>query len=449
MPAESDPRIASIREPTGATVQSLPHTPRVLKTDEDVTTIVGHSTPRRRESDHFRVLSREAERSPLLAALSGRQVVVVVMIVFVATALTLLTGPTTKHVRFAIFDVAVVAAAIYAGLAGGLFAILVGILVVTYAWLPPHGSLSLTDPSSIFASCRVRSRRPDRHRACSAIPPTDAPSLPSRMTRPSRPRNGAGSSSRPAACWPRRSTTRRRSRASRSSPFRRFADWCAVDLLVDGRIKRLAVAHADPDKDALDRATSTCGSGRPSSTIAALPPSSARAIRCSFRWSPTPVLEQVARSPEHLAQLRALGIHSAMIVPMTTRGMVLGALTLISSRPERRFTDADFNIAQALGRRAAVAIDNARLYRAARAANEVKTNFIATMSHELRTPLSAIIGFQELLADGVSGPVSEGQKQPLERIKASAMQLMSLIEEILLFARLDAGTETVTLGRFP
>ena len=71
------------------------------------------------------------------------------------------------------------------------------------------------------------------------------------------------------------------------------------------------------------------------------------------------------------------------------------------------------------------------------------------MSHELRTPLTAIIGFQELLADGVSGPVSEGQQQPLERIKASALRLLSLIEEILLFARLDAGSETIDVETFP
>jgi len=148
------------------------------------------------------------------------------------------------------------------------------------------------------------------------------------------------------------------------------------------------------------------------------------------------VLVKMARNDEHLALLRSIGIHSAMIVPIETRGMILGALTLVSSRPERHFDEADLTTAESLGRRAAVAIDNARLYRAARAADEIKRNFLATMSHELRTPLTAIIGFEQLLADGVSGPVSEGQKQPLRRIKACAQQLQSLIEEMFLLARL-------------
>jgi signal transduction histidine kinase len=155
------------------------------------------------------------------------------------------------------------------------------------------------------------------------------------------------------------------------------------------------------------------------------------------------MLVKVARDADHLAVLRSVGIHSAMIVPIATRGMILGALTLVSSHSERRFDEADLATAEALGRRAAVAIDNARLYRSARAADEIKRNFLATMSHELRTPLTAIIGFDELLAEGISGPVSEGQKEPLERIKVSAKRLLSLIEEMFLFARLDAGDEPV------
>jgi signal transduction histidine kinase len=65
------------------------------------------------------------------------------------------------------------------------------------------------------------------------------------------------------------------------------------------------------------------------------------------------------------------------------------------------------------------------------------------MSHELRTPLAAIMGYQELLADGITGPITEAQGQQLGRIKASARHLLSLIDEILTFTRLDAGRETL------
>ncbi|HWZ60818.1 MAG TPA: HAMP domain-containing sensor histidine kinase [Gemmatimonadaceae bacterium] len=79
----------------------------------------------------------------------------------------------------------------------------------------------------------------------------------------------------------------------------------------------------------------------------------------------------------------------------------------------------------------------------AEGANQAKGNFLAVMSHELRTPLSAIIGYEELLADGITGPVTEAQRQQLSRIKASARHLLQLIDEILTFSRAEAGREQV------
>ena len=76
-------------------------------------------------------------------------------------------------------------------------------------------------------------------------------------------------------------------------------------------------------------------------------------------------------------------------------------------------------------------------------ANTSKTDFLAVMSHELRTPLTAIMGYEELLSDGITGPITELQRQQLGRINASARHLLGLIDEILTFARIDIGRERI------
>lgn len=73
--------------------------------------------------------------------------------------------------------------------------------------------------------------------------------------------------------------------------------------------------------------------------------------------------------------------------------------------------------------------------------SRAKSEFLAVMSHELRTPLSAIIGYEELLFDGITGPVNEGQRTQLARIKASATHLLSLIDEVLTLSRVEGGRE--------
>ncbi len=101
---------------------------------------------------------------------------------------------------------------------------------------------------------------------------------------------------------------------------------------------------------------------------------------------------------------------------------------------ERARADAESSMTQAVAARAE-----------AERANGAKSDFLAVMSHELRTPLAAIMGYQELLADGITGPINEQQAQQLGRIKVSARHLLSLIDEILTFTRLDAGQETLII----
>ena len=166
------------------------------------------------------------------------------------------------------------------------------------------------------------------------------------------------------------------------------------------------------------------------------------------------LLERIAEDDEHLALLRRVGPRSLLCVPLVAAGRVLGSLLFGLRGHEQRYGPSDLEVAQELARRVALAVDHARLYDAARAAqreaeaaNRAKSDFLATMSHELRTPLSAIIGYAELLADGVVAPVVPAQEAPLLRIGASARHLLALIEDILTFARVEAGRDELRTTR--
>jgi len=222
-----------------------------------------------------------------------------------------------------------------------------------------------------------------------------------------------------------------------------LADWCSVDLAdPDGKVRQVVVSHRDEGKirwaKELNKRYPPDHSG---------PTGVGHVIRTGlaelYADISDAMLVAAARDADHLAIMRELEIKSALIVPMIARGRTLGALTLISSGSGRRYDEADQALAMELATRAAIAIDNAQLYRSALAASESKSAFLATMSHELRTPLNAIIGYQSLLAEGIDGRLNDPQLVQLTRIRSSADHLLGLIDEVLTFSRVDAGKEMV------
>src|SRR5690606_20415749 len=86
---------------------------------------------------------------------------------------------------------------------------------------------------------------------------------------------------------------------------------------------------------------------------------------------------------DHARLIRALGARTLIAVPLVARGQTLGVLSLLSAAPERRFDEADLALALELSRRAAIAIDNAQLYRETRQAVRVRDEFLSVASHEL------------------------------------------------------------------
>ncbi len=216
-----------------------------------------------------------------------------------------------------------------------------------------------------------------------------------------------------------------------------LADWCTVDVLEDERtIKRLAVAHVDPkkiewayelqqryppDMDALQGVPNVLRTGKSE-------------IYSEIRDE---MLVAAAHDAEHLQIMRDIGFTSAIIVPLVTQGRTLGAITLIAAESGRKFGPEDVALAESLAQRAAIAIDNARLYRDAQAASRLKDEFLATVSHELRTPLTAVLGWAHMLRAGQLD--EQGEAQALEIIERNARAQAQLIDDLLDVSRIITG----------
>jgi PAS domain S-box-containing protein len=144
----------------------------------------------------------------------------------------------------------------------------------------------------------------------------------------------------------------------------RFADWYAVDVADNGRFRRIAVVHKDASKQEWARKSMDLFAPEADELEG-----TARVVRTGeavlYRTISDELLAASTLSKEHHHVLSTLGMESAMCVPLTAGGRTFGALMLVSDDPERLFDEEDLDFAKHLGRRAAVAVDNARLYRQA------------------------------------------------------------------------------------
>jgi signal transduction histidine kinase len=134
-----------------------------------------------------------------------------------------------------------------------------------------------------------------------------------------------------------------------------------------------------------------------------------------------------------------------MDVPITCATEILGTMICYALEAHRDFGPDERHVAQQVALRIARAVEHARVLYECESAVHTKSEFLARMSHELRTPLNAISGYTDLLQLGVAD--AEQQRLYQDRIKAATLQLLSLIEEILAFARLEAGKEELQTDR--
>jgi signal transduction histidine kinase len=223
-----------------------------------------------------------------------------------------------------------------------------------------------------------------------------------------------------------------------------LADWVMISVLrADGVLRRAAVVHRDAGRRDAARAlhelpVAADGTDPVWEVLKSREP---RLERCADDAS----LARLAPDPEQRERLRTLGTDSLMIVPLVARDQAIGAIALGSGNGARAFDAADLELARDLALRAALALDNARLFSAAQQANRAKSDFLAAISHDLRTPLNSIIGHADLLTLGIPDTLSAASQAHVDRIRTGAAHLLHLIDQLISHVRLEANREVVNL----
>lgn len=223
-----------------------------------------------------------------------------------------------------------------------------------------------------------------------------------------------------------------------------LGDLCVVDLAEEGeRIRRVAVADIDPKREEL---VWRVAQEHPLSVRS--PPGFARVISTGEpEWLPEVTDEMCFASPAEVDAevIRSLRFRSFICVPLPVHGQILGSISVARSTPGHNYDSADLALAEELARRAGLAVDHARLYRASQEANRVKEEFLATLSHELRSPLSSALLCAQMLRRGVLD--QERTQRALETIERKIGLEVRLVDDLVDISRIASGRVSLEMER--
>ncbi|MGE5596162.1 MAG: ATP-binding protein [Hyphomicrobiales bacterium] len=224
-----------------------------------------------------------------------------------------------------------------------------------------------------------------------------------------------------------------------------LGDGCAIDLLDEkGEFYIGAVAHCDPGKEHVaremrQRFPPKVGGPHPAARVIETGEPMVVKVDPAF-------LASVTFDPDHLARAEALHASVALTVPIVSRGRRLGAMTFLREA-RGGYSPQEVALAVDVGRRAGLAVENARLFREAHMraeelhrANNAKDEFLGLVSHELRTPLTTIAGNAEVLLrpDEIS---PELRRRALMDIRNDADRLQRLVENMLALSHVEKANE--------
>ena len=230
-------------------------------------------------------------------------------------------------------------------------------------------------------------------------------------------------------------------------PF--LADYCLIDEMeADGGTRRIARAHVDPEKQKVlwDRVRHPPEADPDKHPIMRV---IGRGQSVLVGECTDEVIDTIAHDAAHRVILtEVLRLHSFMIVPLVARGRVLAFITLAFSDSGRRYGTAELALAEEMARRAALAIDNARLYGLAQQAVRAREGVLAVVSHDLRNPLASILlNTSTVLELAKPGTLDPWVADSLRQTVALVEQSNRLIENLLDVARVTNGG--IPLARAP